>query len=382
MRFGMKRILASLLIALACSKAIPPVHDAGVDKPAFDAAPSASDTAVSLTVDFSVENCPAFDAQAMTCTGPAPLSVRFAPLATTTVTQYFWDFGDATPFDGELAPNHVYATPGVYTVRLLATGVGGGVVTKVHTDLMVVQANLIGDPCDANQQCDQGLFCLCPANAPCSTGPTHGLCAASCESGICGDTGVCAGLRTATPPSGKASDWQGSMCLRACAKDVDCSAGLSCRTLPPGKLGSAWIHGCFASVPGDVGDPCRDDEGNLRNDLCASGLCTDLGANGMCSASCEWASCPPGSDCAVFGDGRKLCLRPCTGDFTCSKDSLLTCVVPGPGDLGYQLASPIAPSTASSYCAPKPCNNDIDCNSPTGSCVSVTGPGHCVLRSN
>jgi hypothetical protein len=59
----------------------------------------------------------------MTCTGRAPLAVRFAPLATTTVTQYFWDFGDATPFDGELAPNHVYTTPGVYSVRVVATGV-------------------------------------------------------------------------------------------------------------------------------------------------------------------------------------------------------------------------------------------------------------------
>jgi len=380
MRLGMKCILAITLTTLACSKATLPTRDAGADRPAPDTAPPASDVAISLAVDFSVENCPAFDAQAMTCTGSAPLSVRFAPLATTTVTQYFWDFGDATPFDGELAPNHVYTTPGVYSVSVVATGVGGGVVTKVHSDLIIVQANLIGDACDATAQCDQSLYCLCPANAPCSTGPTHGLCAASCETGVCGDGGVCAKLLTAAPPSGKASDWQGSMCLRECEKDTDCEVGLRCRTLPPGRLGSAWIHGCFASVPGDVGDPCRDAEGNLRDDLCASGLCADLGANGLCSANCGTASCPPGSDCAVLGDGRRLCLRPCT-NFACSQDPLLTCITPNTGDLGYQLASPASPSAASVYCAPIRCLEDKPCL-PAGSCQSVTGPGHCVRRTN
>jgi 23S rRNA (cytosine1962-C5)-methyltransferase len=57
MRLGMKRILVISLAALACSKAIPPVRDAG-RKPLADAAPSASDAPVSLAVDFSVENCP------------------------------------------------------------------------------------------------------------------------------------------------------------------------------------------------------------------------------------------------------------------------------------------------------------------------------------
>ena len=259
MLLGMKRILVITLAALACNKASLPSRDAGVEKSPSDVAPPANDVAVTLAVDFSVENCPSFDAQAMTCTGQAPLSVRFAPLTTTTVTKYFWDFGDATPFDGELAPSHVYTTPGTYSVRVVATGIGGGIVTKVHTNLVVVQANAIGAPCDVNAQCDGDLFCLCPANAPCGTGPTHGLCSASCDNGVCNDGGVCAGLLTSTPPSGKASGWQGPMCLRACGKDTDCAVGLSCRTLPPGRLGSAWIHGCFASVPGDVGDPCRDD---------------------------------------------------------------------------------------------------------------------------
>jgi len=377
MRPGMKRILAILLTTLACAKAGTPVRDAGAERPGLDSAQAISDGPVALAVDFSVENCPAFDAEALTCTGKAPMSVRLVPLATTTVTQYFWDFGDATPNAGELAPAHTYATPGVYSVRVVATGLGGGVVQKFHSGFIVVEPNDIGALCDTSAQCEPGLSCLCSSSAPCSNGPTHGLCAASCESGICDVDQVCAGLRTATPPANKSSAWQAATCLRGCAKDADCAAGLSCRTLPPGKLGSAWIHGCFATTPGDVGEPCRDSEGILRDDLCASGLCADLGANGLCTATCGVASCPPGSDCVLFGDGRKLCLRPCT-NFDCSKDPLLTCLIPNPGDLGYQT---LGTNAATSYCAPIYCLNDDPCL-PTGSCTSVTGPGHCVRRSN
>jgi PKD repeat protein len=381
MRLGMKRILVITIAALACSKASPPVRDAGTERPSFDTAAPSIDSQVSLSVDFSIENCPAFDAQVLTCTGRAPLAVRFVPLATTTVIQYFWNFGDGTSFDSELAPSHVYTTPGVYSVQVLASGGGGEVVTKAHDGFIVVQANAIGDPCDATPQCDQGLFCLCPTSAPCSTGPTHGLCASSCQLlGICDDKQVCAGLLTATPPAGKASAWQAPMCLRGCTKDADCAVGLGCRTLPPGPAGSAWLHGCFTRVPVDVGEPCRDSAGNLRDDLCASGLCADLGANGLCSATCDVTSCPPGSDCAELGDGRKLCLRPCT-NFDCVQDPLLACVTPNTGDLGYQLASPSSPNAASSYCAPKPCAADTECL-PTGSCVSATGISHCVRRSN
>ena len=383
MHVGMKRILVVTLTALACSKAAVPVRDAGVDKISSDTATPQSDASVSLAVDFAVENCPSFDAQALTCTGKVPLAVRFVPLATTTVTQYYWDFGDATPFGGELAPPHIYTTPGIYSVMVMATGVGGVRVQKVHPGFIVAQANPIGEPCAFNAQCDEGLFCLCPASTPCNPGPAHGLCASSCETDRCGDAAVCAGLLTATPPSGETSAWQGPICLRACAKDADCADGLSCRSLPPWPAGSASVHGCFADVPGDVGNTCMDDRGNLRNDLCASGLCADLGADGLCSMNCAVTSCPAGSDCAVLGDGRKLCLRSCAG-FACSQDPLLTCVAPGPGNLGYQLVSPASSNTASSYCAPTPCSPD-DLNDlclPTGTCVSEAGGSHCFRRTD
>ena len=160
MRLGMNRILVITFAALACSKASLPVRDAGAEQGSSDTASPVGDAQIPLAVDFSVENCPAFDAQAFTCTGKAPLSVRFVPLATTTVTQYLWDFGGAS--SSELAPGHAYATPGVYSVRVVATGASGGVVTKIHTGLIVVQPNAIGNPCDSSPQCDQGMFCLCP----------------------------------------------------------------------------------------------------------------------------------------------------------------------------------------------------------------------------
>ena len=382
MPLGMKRILVITLTSLACSKAAPPVRDAGAERVSSDTAPPANDGSVSLAIDFTVENCPSFDAQALTCTGRAPLTIRFVPLATATVINYSWSFGDTPIFNSETSPTHIYATPGVYSVRLVVKGVGDGPVSTPHDGFIVVESNAIGDPCDTNPQCDAGLFCLCPVGS-CSTGPAHGVCAASCQAGVCGDSAVCAGLLTAAPPPGNAAAWQAPICLRECAKDADCSAGLSCRTLPPGQAGSAWIHGCFAAVPSDVGSPCRDDQGNLRNDLCVSGLCADLGANGLCSMNCGSGSCPRGSDCAVLGDGRTLCLRSCTGDFACSQDPLLSCVVPGLGDLGYQLANP---GVALSYCAPTPCTMDDSSKKdpcwPTGTCVSGPGGGHCVRRSN
>jgi hypothetical protein len=386
MRLRMKRILIITIAALACNKAKTPTSDAGVEHPPADTAVPSIDGSVSLSVDFAVENCPSFDAQALTCTGKAPLTVRFVPLATAAVTQYFWSFGDGSPFDIELAPSHTYTTPGVYSVQVVASGVGGGgVITKPHARFIVVEANTIGDPCESSLQCDRGLFCLCPTSAPCATGPTHGICASACQDGVCNDSAVCAGLLTATPASGKAATWQAPMCLRDCTKDADCATGLRCRTLPPSPGGSNWIRGCFANVPVDMGEPCMDSAGNLRDDLCASGLCVDLGATGLCSASCESAACPPGSDCAELGDGRRLCLRSCTGNFTCSKDPLLTCVIPGPGDLGYQLVSPSSPGMAAIYCAAKPCTlGDAagDTCLPTGTCVLANGGSHCTRRSN
>ena len=260
----------------------------------------------------------------------------------------------------------------------MATGVNLNSLVKVHTDFVLVEPNAIGAPCDTSPQCGQGLFCLCPGNASCPHGPSHGICSSNCFSGQCNGTDICAGLRTAVPPSGSYEGWQAQICLQACESSSDCSAGLSCRTLPPGPSTSGWVRGCFSAVPGDIGDSCVDENGDLRDDLCATGLCVDLGSKGLCSADCSVMDCPLGSDCAGFGDGRRLCLRPCIPNVTCSDDPLITCVVPAPGAFGYQLVNPSSTS-ASSHCAPRLCLTNQDC--PTaGTCPTGSGVRYCVKR--
>ena len=266
----MRGVVLFTLVLVACDKSESPLLDAGSDRVVLDAAPPPSDTPISLAVDFAVENCPSFDPVALTCTGVVPLAVRFVPLTTTTLTKYLWDFGD---------------------------------------------------PCDSSQQCAPGLYCLCPASVPCDTGLARGMCAAACPSGLCGSRQVCASLLTTSSPPASVEPWQTYLCLAGCTTDADCSAALHCRTLPPGPTGIAWVRGCFAEVPADVGDPCRDATGKLRDDLCASGMCADLGGQGMCTMNCA----------------------------------------------------------ASTYCAPRPCSSDGACL-PTGTCADANGNGHCVRR--
>jgi PKD repeat protein len=376
----MRRHLLIMLAIAACSKSEAPVLDAGAERASFDLPPPQPDRPVSLAVDFTIENCPSFDPVALTCTGPAPLIVRFVPLATATVTKYLWDFGDHTVFDGTTAPSHVYTTPGVYNVQVIATGVSGGFVTKAHPGFIVALPNPLGKPCETTAQCDSMLFCLCPASAGCTGAPPYGQCASLCTSGLCDDEQVCAGLRTAEPPLWNAEPWQTSLCLPHCEADSDCDTGLRCRTLPPGPEGSAWVRACFWDTPRDVGEPCTDSDGNRRDDFCATGMCAELGALGMCTMDCRVSSCPQGSDCAAFGDGRRLCLRPCSGKyvFPCDRDPLLICTNPTTGDLGYQTTLNNG-AQGSRYCAPSPCVSDDDCR-PSGNCATTTGVGHCVKR--
>jgi PKD repeat protein len=375
----MKRALALALAGLACGKIQAPVGDAAVERPATETGPVTPPVAPPLVVDFAIEGCPAFDADKLTCTGTAPMALRFVPLVTTPVTQYFWDFGDdPTAFDTGQVPSHTYTVPGVYTVRLVVSGSDGMVVSRAHADLVTVTANSLGDACDLDRQCSDKLTCLCPSTSACDFGAPHGICAATCPSGTCGDGQVCSALATAPSPSGAHEDWQQSVCLRRCDHDTDCNAQLHCRLLPPGPGGTTWVFGCFGDLPADVGLPCLDATSRLRDDLCTSGICANLGARGVCTMACSDRPCAPGSECAVLGDGRKLCLRPCTDGFKCGEDPLLTCALPGTGDLGFQLVNS-GPSLASKYCAPRPCTSDTDC-APSGTCDSPDSGGHCVAR--
>jgi hypothetical protein len=373
----MKRALVLTLTGLACGQTQPPVHDAAVEHPTADAIARTPDGPPALVVDFSVEGCPAFDAENLSCVGAVPLTLQFVPLVTSPVTQYVWDFGDPTPtsLDTGPTPSHVYTLPGVYTVSLWVQSADGTPAARSHAAFVDATASSLGDPCDLNEQCREKLFCLCSSGNPCGYGPAHGTCAALCQSGTCGQDQVCARLLT-TPSSPTREPWQTSLCLRGCSTDAECSGQLRCRNLP---AGNAWVRGCFSDVPADVGASCLDAEGVLRDDLCASGICRDLGVKGLCTMACLNEACPPGSDCAVLGDGRTLCLRRCTSDFDCSSDSLLACVGPGTGDLGYQPVDPSAPSAAAGHCAPKACASHSECL-PSGRCEGQDTGGHCALR--
>jgi PKD repeat protein len=57
--------------------------------------------------------------------GPPPLAVRFVSRLEGDVTSLRWIFGDGATAAGDRDPEHVYASPGRFTVRLEAAGPGG-----------------------------------------------------------------------------------------------------------------------------------------------------------------------------------------------------------------------------------------------------------------
>lgn len=379
-RFAMKRALLLLVAALGCSKTEARVEDAGIRHATPDSLPLAADSAPAVSIDFAIEGCPDFDAESLSCTGPAPLALRFVPLVTAPVVSYVWNFGEVPPAtDPGATPLHVYDLPGIYSVTLVVTTADGNLVTRSHGAFVNVTSDAVGAPCSFEGECAGKAMCLCPTGpagtSTCVYGPAHGTCAGLCPSGSCDKGQVCANLATASPP-GAREPWQTTLCLLQCAGDGDCSPPLRCRTLP-GPDSSTWVQGCFGDYPVDVGYGCLDASGSLRDDLCSSGVCANLGLMGMCTMACADRACPPGSDCAVLGDGRQLCLRPCSTGLGCAGDPLLSCVAPGPGDLGFQLVSSGSPP-AQTYCAPKPCASDSDCG-PSGHC-DFASDGHCVAR--
>ncbi len=167
------------------------------------------------------------------------------------------------------------------------------------------------------------------------------------------------------------------LCLAACTLDADCGDGLVCRTLPA-VGGTPWANVCVPPFYRRAGDSCRDADGPLDDHVCATGLCADLGAIGLCSASCAaGAPCPPGTTCAKFGDGRALCLLTCSATATCTHDPLLTCGTgSGGGALGFTISPPAPTAT---FCAPRSCTSQADC-APSGTCKPLGVGAHCVAN--
>ena len=370
-----------LLLLASCGGRSSAVADTGADSAPPDTAPPADVRPLPLAIDFTVAECPQLDSTKPSCTGTAPFTVQFAPIATTTISQYRWNFGDATADDISATPLHKFDTPGSFTVTLVVVSSTGGVASRKRTDFIVVLPVGMGTPCQADQQCAANLYCLCSTASPCTTGPLGGLCTSSCQKDDCPIGSVCTNLATASANSGRAEPWQTQLCLPTCDSDADCTAGLRCRALPAWPNGTSWVHGCFADVPADLGGSCLSATGVRRSDLCVTGLCADLGALGLCSRDCSSALCPAGSDCAIFGDGRELCLIPCSSSFPCEHDPLLTCAAPGLSLLGYHLKTPSLGGQAGAYCAPQPCGSNAECE-PVGVCREDPGGGHCVARSD
>jgi len=163
-------------------------------------------------------------------------------------------------------------------------------------------------------------------------------------------------------------------CLASCAADSDCAPGLVCRPLPGFAAGS-WENICVPPLYRPVADSCRDAEGHLDDHVCSTGLCADLGAIGLCSASCAaGAACPTGTACGTFGDGRALCLLTCVSG-SCQKDPLLACESgAGKGLLDFTIFPPAPTAT---FCAPRSCTSAADC-APSGTCAPLGVGAHCV----
>jgi PKD repeat protein len=366
--------------------------DAGDDAGAFDAPPPGDGPYAPLALDFTATGCPQLDLTGERCLGTAPLALGFAPVSSVTLDQLRWDFGDGTPPSSARAPQHTYTLPGTYDVALAANGPTGS-VSRTRRGYVVAMAAPVGGTCDVDGQCALGLSCLCGAADDCPPAFARGLCSMTCRDGACPGTAVCADLSAGVAVAADggapaAGAWQQPSCLAPCTTDADCGGDLRCRDLPGRAAGdgdggvSRWVKGCFAPYPLDVGGACRGGDGAPQGAACASGLCADLGASGLCTATCGSAggTCPPGSDCALFGDGRTLCLEACRAAGDCTRDPLLACVAPGAaGALGFTITGGVdggAGAAATTYCAPRPCASAADCE-PAGRCTGAAAGGHC-----
>ena len=340
-------------------------------------------------VDIAVTGCAQFDGATSTCTGPAPLTLSFAPVGSPLYTSFRWDFGDGSPEVSAHAPMHTYAlpappgasnpqSPGSYRVRMTG-GIADGGTWNAHTIAVIVTQIAVGHPCDVDAQCAAGLTCRCAAGSSgCPAAFARGLCSSDCDNGACGDPAVatCAALPFATSVDAGAGPYQS--CLAACASDADCGAGLSCLDLPgaAGAASSGWTRGCLPTgALAPLGAPCRDATGAFVDSACATDSCADVGALGVCSAACDIDNpCPPAAVCTRLRDGRSLCLALCTqGGNQCTRDPLLACTPTGASladggvaDAGSALD---AGGSAPAVCGPKACTADSDC-APSGRCTS------------
>jgi PKD repeat protein len=72
-------------------------------------------------------------------TGEAPLAVAFQDTSTGAVVSWLWSFGDGKT-SGVVNPNHVYSSPGSFTVTLTVTGLDGSTDSETRVNAVTVDA--------------------------------------------------------------------------------------------------------------------------------------------------------------------------------------------------------------------------------------------------
>lgn len=325
-----------------------------------------ADAQTPLTLDISVTGCATFDFTTLTCSGPAPLTVSFAPIGSAALTAFVWTFGDGTPSSKDPAPTHVYAVPGTYDVNVTGDAGKLGTVSRTRTGLISVLPVGAGAVCDVDSQCGPGLLCFCQTGAGCPPAFTRGICTTACATGFCGAGAVCADYALPAPAvdagsadAGDAAITAGvtTACLADCST-ASCAPGFVCQRLPAGGQGAAgWIQGCLPlGAANDFGASCRSANGTLDDGACTTGLCADLGTLGMCSAVCDQTTpCPAGGACARLpGSATPLCLPSCSATAPCARDPTIGCAAATAADAGIDGGVPIISGALNaSYCMPE-----------------------------
>ncbi|HTJ45363.1 MAG TPA: PKD domain-containing protein [Kofleriaceae bacterium] len=335
MRASLPFAIAAGLAACGDGSARP---DAGVGPDAFNPADGAhgTDGAPLAWVDFTATGCALAEAPAtidggaatVTCSGAAPLTVTFAPIASGAIDTWAWTFGDGAA-SSVATPSHTYVAPGTYDVMLAAAGPGGS-ASLARPGFLIVTPAPLGASCDAGAQCASGSC-------------AHDLCVAACGAGC---TGACAQLGGA---------WDATECVATCDAPGDCPTGRACE--PVAAAGGGWISACVppgALAP--IGAACT------AASSCATGDCLAIGARGACTVAC--GACPADTACAVFGNGTTACLPSCDAQHPCRDDPWIACESSGAsGPWGFTASTDV--------CAPKSCSAPSD--SPGGTCTA----GHC-----
>lgn len=99
-----------------------------------------SDTATQQITIYAPDPIPTFEGSGQGC---SPLTIDFVNTTPDGVA-FLWNFGDGGTSTLE-NPSHTYTLPGVYTVSLSVTGVGGSINTTVHIDSVEVYPSTLAN---------------------------------------------------------------------------------------------------------------------------------------------------------------------------------------------------------------------------------------------